>query len=71
MSVFKEKNGRCEGANLLCEMARFQVSPGWFTISRGLFCDSQCIGAAHLGAVGGRSARLITRAYADVFWERR
>jgi len=71
MSVFKEKDGSCEGANLLCEKARFQVSPGRFDIGRGLSLDSHCISAAHPGSAGGRSTRRITAAYAGVIWERR
>ena len=67
MSVFKEKNGSCEGANLLCGMARFQVSPGGSSISRGFYLDSQYIGAARLNSIGRRSARSITTACAGVF----
>jgi hypothetical protein len=67
MSVFKEKDGSCEGANLLCGKARFQVSPGRFDIGRGFYFDSQYIGAARLSSVGWRSARWIATAYAGVF----
>jgi hypothetical protein len=71
MSVFKEKNGSCEGANLLSEKARFQVSPGRFDIGRGLSLDFQCLIAAHPGSAGGRSTRRIATACASVFQERR
>ena len=71
MSVFKEKNGRCEGANLLRGTARFQVSPGGSSISRGLFWDSPYIGDARLNSIGRRSARLVATDHAGVFRERR
>jgi len=67
MSVFKEKNGSCEGANLPCGKARFQVSPGRFHTGRGFYLDSKYIGAERLGSLGGRSARLIATASAGVF----
>ena len=67
MSVFKEKNGRCEGANLLCGMVRFQVSPGWFSTSRGLSLGPRYIGAASLRSAGRRSVRPLTAAYTGIF----
>ncbi len=66
MPVFKEKNGRCEGANLLSEMVRFQVSPGWFSTSRGLSLGSRCIGATSLRSAGRRSVRPLTASYAGI-----
>ena len=71
MSVFKEKNGSCEGANLLCEKARFQVSPGRFDIGRGLSSDSQSISAARPGSATGQAARIVSAACAGIFRERR
>ena len=67
MSVFKEKNGSCEGANLPCGKVRFQVSPGRFCTGRGSYLDSKHIGAERLGSLGGRSACLIAAASAGVF----
>jgi hypothetical protein len=67
MSVFKEKNGKCEGANLLCEEARFQVCPGRFRIGRGLSLDSQFIRASRRRSVSAPSERSALTIRAGVF----